>query len=378
MVHRARVLRRRGSPHRAYHSGGVITEYSTAGGPNAAGRTAGITVGPDGDIWYTIDYFNDYYGVGHIDPFTFAAQEWPIARYTAPWGITAGSDGNLWVALQNANSIAKVTTSGVITYYETATEGDHRPSWITSGPDGNLWFTEATGNRIGRMTTGGAVTEFTLPTAFSSPAGIVTGPDGNLWFAERGGNEGRVGKITTGGTITEYLLGPGLFSFYTHDVAVGPDSKLWFTVNDGNGVGFIARVASNGTGAMYWEVPGTDPGHYCVCQGIARGPDGKLWFTERAANKIGRITAKPAPTLTLDPASGVAGSRTDVTGKGFGAYEVVKLKFAGIGVGRATTDANGRFSKRVRIPTETAPGTYNITARGVTSNIRGTAPFTVA
>src|SRR3989338_9236223 len=84
---------------------------------------------------------------------------------SSPVGITVGPDGNYWFTEQghNANKIGRITPDGKITEFPIPTN-DSGPFSITSGPDGNLWFTEAYANRIGRITTSGEITEFVIPT----------------------------------------------------------------------------------------------------------------------------------------------------------------------------------------------------------------------
>ena len=77
---------------------------------------------------------------------------------SAPCGITVGPDGNLWFT-EGANKIGRITTAGVITEFPVPTAASG-PTGITMGPDGNLWFTEtgdfnkfpqAPGDKIGRL-----------------------------------------------------------------------------------------------------------------------------------------------------------------------------------------------------------------------------------
>jgi len=124
--------------------------------------------------------------------------EFPLPTASSnPAGITAGPDGNLWFTEFNGNRIGRITPGGVITEFPLPTAGS-APQGITAGPDGNLWFTELIG-KIGRITPGGVITEFPLPTASSQPWEITAGPDGNLWFTEQGGN--RIGRITPGAAL---------------------------------------------------------------------------------------------------------------------------------------------------------------------------------
>src|SRR5258706_6094950 len=64
-----------------------------------------------------------------------------------PAGITLGPDGNLWFIEINANQIGKVTPKGFFTEYPIPT-ANATPQWITLGPDGNLWFTESRADQI--------------------------------------------------------------------------------------------------------------------------------------------------------------------------------------------------------------------------------------
>src|SRR5438128_2358664 len=80
--------------------------------------------------------------------------EFPVPTSSShPAGITAGPDGNLWFTESNANQIGRITTSGGFTEFPLPTTCGSsfgcEPIGITAGPDGNLWFTEGGGNKIG-------------------------------------------------------------------------------------------------------------------------------------------------------------------------------------------------------------------------------------
>jgi virginiamycin B lyase len=68
---------------------------------------------------------------------------------SAPAGITVGGDGNLWFTEQLGNKIGRITTTGVIAEFPLPF-ANRQPFWITRGPDGALWFTEVIGS-IGRL-----------------------------------------------------------------------------------------------------------------------------------------------------------------------------------------------------------------------------------
>jgi len=155
---------------------------------------------------------------------------------SGPQGITIGPDGALWFT-DSADKIGRITTQGQVTEYALSTWA--HPMGITTGPDGALWFTESNLDKIGRITTQGRITEFALPSSLDSPSnggGITTGPDGALWFTQ---GWGPLGRITTQGHITlfspHYSGGPGR-------IVAGPDGALWMSEVDPH-AGLIGRFS---------------------------------------------------------------------------------------------------------------------------------------
>jgi virginiamycin B lyase len=107
----------------------------------------------------------------------------PTANSNA-FSITLGPDGNLWFTEVGGNKIGRITPAGVITEFSNGLTAGTVPGGITAGPDGALWFTEIAGDKIGRMTTAGVVTDQIPIATGSATHEITTGPDGALWFAE--------------------------------------------------------------------------------------------------------------------------------------------------------------------------------------------------
>ena len=123
--------------------------------------------------------------------------EFPVPTASSdPFGITLGPDGKMWFTEDAGNKIGKITTGGSFTEFPVPTASSD-PSGITAGPDGNLWFAESNTNKIGRITTSGSFTEFPVPTPSSGPFGITAGPahTSSVWFTERSANQ--IGKIST-------------------------------------------------------------------------------------------------------------------------------------------------------------------------------------
>lgn len=107
-------------------------------------------------------------------------------------GITMGPDGNIWFTEATANQIGRMTPAGQVKEFAVPTAHAGLGA-ITLGPDGACWFVEQQANKIGRITPDGAVAEFPIPTADSGPAGITVGPDGAIWFTET--HAARLGRL---------------------------------------------------------------------------------------------------------------------------------------------------------------------------------------
>lgn len=303
-----------------------ITEYST---PASNSSPSGITIGPDGALWFTEASANQ---IGRITA-TGVVTEYPIPTAAAePNGITLGPDGALWFTELGADKIGRITTAGIVTEYSVPSP-DAQPNWIAAGPDGALWFTEQGATQIGRISPAGAITEYpvpALPPYFGmSLNGIVAGSDGALWFAGAGTNNNDqcfefpfclipfIGRITTSGVVTENIITSDGFA-EPYAITSGPDSALWFT----DGAGQIGRMTTAGNVTRY-SGPNINNGGW----GITTGADGALWFTEgpcivprdtgqgcgSAPPAIGRITTNgvyteyPIPSTNAQPVGIAAG-----------------------------------------------------------------------
>lgn len=188
---------------------GVITRFPTptvdACRVFGTASVCGITVGPDGNLWFTETREKR---IGRI---TLSGQ---ITEFLADgsggeffYGITAGPDGNLWVA--DSGDIIRITPAGVITFFS---RQGLLPVGITAGPDGNVWFTDGPSNSIGRITPAGTITLFPIPSPMSIPFSIVAGSDGKLYFTEASNAAPKIGQIdpATGVIKESAVTGRGL------------------------------------------------------------------------------------------------------------------------------------------------------------------------
>jgi streptogramin lyase len=259
---------------------GGITEYPVT---TANARPAGITVGPDGYLWFT-EEASDRIGKISVGG---AVTEYPVP-FGEPREIVAGPDGNLWFTNHGSGKIGRITVSGAVTEFTVQTPGNTLEG-IVAGADGNLWYTDYWANAIGRITTAGVVLPaFPIPTPYSGASGLAVGPDGNLWFTEF--VSGLIGRITYGGAITEYSVGITPYSYdLSGGIAAGPDGDIWFSLSNSNRIG---RMTTSGILTRY-PLPSGDYGP----GGINSGPDCSLWFgvggtPSAPQGRVGRI----APT----------------------------------------------------------------------------------
>ena len=310
--------------HRAHHDGRGRYQLHR----NGHQRSAGITAGPDGALWFT-NYQNN--SIGRI------TTGGVVTNYTgtgisAPRGITAGPDGALWFTnTGNSGSIGRITTGGVATNY-TGT-GISAPDGITTAPDGALWFTNQANNSIGRITTGGVATNYT-GTGISAPDGITTAPDGALWFTNLGNNS--IGRITTGSyppPTTSVLIpsnGATLSGSTTLDASASNASSVEFRLFGGI-YGYAAPVLCTATQTYYgwlcsWNTATVPSGSYELLS-EAFGAGGSAFSSGVSVS----VNNPPPTTSVLTPSKGatLSGS-TYLDASASNATSVEFLLFGGV------------------------------------------------
>jgi len=269
---------------------GVITQYPI---PIAGACPQGITGGAaDGNLWFVAACGSSASPGGYIGRVTTAGAitEYPISNKSSQLEeITMGPDGNLWFTDGGTNSIGRVitptTSAGAanILLFPMPT-GSGSPGGITAGPaDGKLWITKAdTWNATAANPP--AFTEVGPKgnTNLGTPAEITAGPDGALWMT----SNQQIQRVTTAGTFSLVQTLNSLSAAV--GIVTGPDGAMWFTDGGANNIG---RITADGKTFNEFPVPtvGANP------LWIAPGPDGALWFVEQVGNKIGRVTTPATP-----------------------------------------------------------------------------------
>jgi len=302
----------------------------------------------------------------------------PPAGGVDPEGITLGPDGNLWFVEYVANQIGRIDTNGVITEFPIPGPGS-LPIDIVTGPDGNLWFTQFSGSSIGQIATNGTIKQFPLPTGVIGH-GLTLGPDNRLWVLDLGAQTYIPGTPTNGGVVALAIgtNGPISTNYYNSNLTIvsrpvnivtGPDNRLYFTEGSAGKIGIIT---TNGV-ISELTLPFTN---VSPCD-ITVGPDGNLWFTEYLSNQVARLdtnlnlTEFALPPITNSYVSGNDRPYGIITGPDGNLWYSDKSATA---IGRITPGATNISVTQYSTPTTNSNPTY--LAVGADSNIWfGEFPF---
>src|SRR5215510_15867452 len=141
-----------------------------------------------------------------------------------PEGITLGPDGNMWFTEASANQIGRIDPKGNITEF-VIPQSFSAPVDIVAGADGALWFTEESGfpQGIGRVTTNGVFTGFAPDCAGGQPCsltprGIAATPDGLIYFSDSSSNS--IVKLDPATSIMTFFAIPS--NGQPRDITLGP------------------------------------------------------------------------------------------------------------------------------------------------------------
>jgi virginiamycin B lyase len=294
-----------------------VTFTTFSNGIPAGATPTGITVGPDGNLWFTEPGSNQ---IGRITTAGAVTQFSGLPANSGASGITAGPSGSnqLYFTETNLNQIGAINLqTGAISQFSNGIPAGANPTNITLGPDGNLWFTEPGpgGQAIGRLNpTTGVISQFFngIP-AGANPYDIVTGPDGNLWFTEPGTSQ--IGRITTSGVVTQFSTGLAAGADPT-SIAPGPNVTvngqtyltLWFTEQTANRVGQITIPQTNLNNVTLREFTTGLPTTFQPAY-ITAGPQSSMWFTS-GVSATGAPAFQGLGQVTVGQVAGAATTTT--------------------------------------------------------------------
>ncbi len=251
--------------------------------PIAVGATpTEITVGPDGNLWFTDP------GLHKVGRVTLAGTVTEPNSVFGPTDIVTGSDNNLWVAQPTDGNVACVTTTGSETSYDvTGYATPHPLSGARSTTDSAVWFIDQSNARVLRVqphatTVCGQPTfaSFTLPVA-GHLEDIAAAPDGSLWLSTT--TPAQLIKMTPSGTVAApaFATPVAVTGSLPESIQVAADGAVWWADQSQDRIGKLA-----GGNVMEWATPRTDTGP----ADLGFAADGAVWYTGLDAGVIGRFS----------------------------------------------------------------------------------------
>ena len=333
-------------------TGGSVSEYSVtvAGAASTAFVPYGITTGPDGNLWFTLqssDTTPTYVGVMDINGVMLASIRVSNVGVGLAGIAPDAANNAVWFTEQSGHAIGKidVTTKAITTMVGDGLGG---PTSITKGPDGLLYFVETLNSSIGRFDPASppasVSTHFLTPTsgAFSSgapPTGITVGPDGNIWFTENSPKtEGQspskihaVARLVLPATVA---LG-ALNDFGTAAVNTNGSAQHLAATSMG-----AADLVFSGAGGGF-TLTGPNAGDFSISANgcaSARLQNADPASPTCALDVTFRPSAAGARTATLHVTSNAAAGAVDIplAGTGFGSSGAASLNTASIAFGPQT------------------------------------------
>ena len=231
----------------------------------------------------------------------------PAAASSKPWDITLGPDGNLWFTEQDptyGNRLGRITTSGAITEFSQGISHEAWPTGIAADPiDDRVYFTEYRGNRLGWIDTSSKdISELPLKTADSFPAEPFFVQPQNLFISQSRSNTFANVNIFAQPTFDSppQGLAPITSKSTPWGMASDKNDYFYFTESSAGRIGVYGIDTSSGLGKTWeFETPREMAGKPSQPQSIVEAPDGSLWYTDYAAGVIGKITPFDTNTDTV-------------------------------------------------------------------------------
>jgi streptogramin lyase len=239
---------------------------------------------------------------------TFTAGTTPGFLATAfAYDITLGPDGNMWFTDGGTPAIGKITPDGKVTEYKAGMTRGARPYAIAAGPDGNMWFSDECGG-IGKVTPNGKITEYSIDgiSTAASPNGIASS-GGAIWTMAQGPPNLLIRVDVANGNLKAYPT-PAKYSF-DGSLAADAAGNLWTMGSIGEN-GIMIERKPQGAFVFHWT--GLVHAATLCCPNYAPrriviGPDGNPWYTTlywlrktEAGNVIATTSASGTTIFPVD------------------------------------------------------------------------------
>ncbi|HKC25146.1 MAG TPA: hypothetical protein VKF32_10415, partial [Thermoanaerobaculia bacterium] len=206
---------------------------------------------------------------------TATIKEYPLVKGAQPLGITLGPDGNIWFVESNAGKVGRITPAGVLT--EFPIDGAGLAQQILSGSQGDVYFTEPGVGKVGVIHALGDLTVHEWATGSVWGLAIAFG---QLNTGTGGGDFTYLHlPVFTGGGFIAAQNDGKTHNFYY--MASDLQGHLWMTDTGSNA---IVQAICAGCAYDTYALPNPGSGP----KGVTAGRDDNVWFTEYDGDRIGR------------------------------------------------------------------------------------------
>jgi streptogramin lyase len=257
-------------------SDGSVEEFPVPESAAAPG-VGDLTLGPDGNMWFTEPYAGriDFEAPSGGGPGILVLPD-PTSR---PTGLATIGDA-IWATLAGSGEF-------LVTYPATARgvsyrmEAGWQPTKLALGREGALWTINGARPELARKAPAGASILLPIP-KFAHGAeltDIIAGPEGNLWLSQSDGSY--ISRIEP--EISRYTRFELPFKGGYSLISNGPRHDIWFS-----GGGLIGSITNDG---HRFATPTCALRSCATVTALAEGPEGALWFA--AAGTIGRFRPPP-------------------------------------------------------------------------------------
>jgi RHS repeat-associated protein len=265
----------------------------TVGTATPLKNPTGITVGPDGSIYFVMSEgdagttvnracrltpdgrIHTIAGTGaYVQPGTGDGGPATDATFAGPSAIALGPDGSIYVGDAADHKVRRIGPDGIITTYAGTgenpggggagipTEGraDSIPlvsvNGLTCDADGNLYIAEGENHRVRRVAPDGIMTSFTGASSNFKPYDIAFGPDGAMYIASYA--ESRVYRRDGDGTLAS-IAGVGASAANTTDEGMPAAGASLYNPRGidvaADGSIYVAEVSGRRLVRLGWSLP---------------------------------------------------------------------------------------------------------------------------
>lgn len=192
-------------------SNGTIVEYPVPPALAASGGPTGLTISPNGTIWFTDPVANSIasFANGKFHTYNFTGEA------LSPVGIAIDASGNVWFTQHGPSLISEFNPStGALKTISTSLApfplDESLPYFCYIDSQGNVWFNEHQGNRIARYSpSNNTLVEYSIPSEvvqdqyISGSLTMALSPSGVPWFAEW--FAGKIGRVNLSEPINQSI-----------------------------------------------------------------------------------------------------------------------------------------------------------------------------